>query len=143
MEQYGGVKSCKSSEVLRLGFDFGLPGEYFKIRCFSIHIEYEKKSDLQQCKTLRQMFVDWRSGIHCHQNGRPEEDKQKFNLLIRRNRNIWKLNNYDYNFDIIWQKREKRRANNEWSDNKIRQGKHFAERVGLAEGNEGFETSEK
>ena len=37
------------------------------------------------------------------------------------------MNNYDYNFDIICQRGEKRKTNNEQSDNKIRQGKSFTD----------------
>ena len=43
-----GVENCESSAVLSLVLHLGLPGEYFKTRCFSIQIVYEQKSYLQQ-----------------------------------------------------------------------------------------------
>ena len=39
------------------------------------------------------------------------------------------LKNYNYNFDFIWLRGTQRRPNNEWIDNKVQQGKHFAKFV--------------
>ena len=37
-----GVENCESSAVLSLVLHLGLPGEYFKILCYSIQIVYER-----------------------------------------------------------------------------------------------------
>ena len=50
------------------------------------------------------------------------------------------MNNYDYNFDFIWQRGKQRRANNEWIDNKSQEEKPFAKCVEPFGGVECFES---
>ena len=74
---------CESPEVPRSGFDFGFPGEYCEIRCFSVKIVYGQKSDLQECKPLWQRFVSWSNGFGV-EDWKTGRRYSKWRHLIRR-----------------------------------------------------------